>query len=91
MSITKRKSIAIQIAEHFGCDIADIRDFEYHPGSWSRKVYAGMDGNRYWSAGGNTPPRYRDDEESDIVWRRVASNWRGNPDLWVGTSKEDSK
>ncbi len=77
------KSIARQIAEHFGCDIADIRDHEYHPGSWSRKVYAGMDGNRYWSAGGTKPPRYRD-EESDIVWRRVRSNWQGNPDLWVG-------
>jgi hypothetical protein len=79
------KSIARQIAEHFGCDVADIRDYEYQPGTWSRKVYAGMDGNRYWSTGGTKPPRYCD-EEGGITWRSVKSNWPGNPDLWVGES-----
>lgn len=77
------KSIAIQIAEHFGCDINDIRPYDYQPGRWTRKVFAGMDGNRYWSAGGATPPRHRDGDD-DLVWRRVKSNWQGNPDLWVG-------
>ena len=84
------KSIATQIAEHFGCDVADIRGYDYHPGSWSRKVYAGMDGNRYWSAGGEKPPRYRNDEQSDLVWRRVPSNWANNPDLWVGEAPAET-
>jgi hypothetical protein len=76
------KNIAMQIAEHFGCDVADIRDYDYQPGFWNRKVYAGMDGNRYWSAGGNKPPRHRDGD--DLQWIKVKSNWKGNPDLWVG-------
>lgn len=77
-----RKFICRQIAEHFGCDIADIRDYNYQPGHWLRAVYAGFDGNRYWSAGGDTPPRHR--ESNDLVWRRVPSNFPGNPHLWIG-------
>ena len=80
------KKIAMQIAEHFGCDVADIRDYDYQPGMWTRKVYAGMDGNRYWSAGGNKPPRHRDGDDA-LVWVRVPSHWKGNPDLWMGESK----
>ena len=78
------KSIARQIAEHFGTDVDYIREFEYHPGCWTRKVYAGIDGNRYWSTGGAKPPRYRHDQHSDLVWRKQKSNWPGNPDLWIG-------
>lgn len=81
-----RKSIAIQIAEHFGCDVADIREYDYQPGHWTRKVYSGMDGNRYWSAGGDKPPRHRDGDD-DLVWTKVESNWRGNAHLWKGESK----
>lgn len=81
------KSIAIQIAEHFGCDVADIRDHNYQPGLWTRKVYAGMDGNRYWSADCKTPPKRRDERyfaHDGLVWRQVPSNFPGNPPLWVG-------
>ena len=81
------KRIATQIAEHFGWDIDDIRDYEYHPGAWTRKVYAGMDGNNYWSAGGKTPPRYIGHDHAPLVWVRVKSNWPGNPDLWCGTDE----
>lgn len=77
------KSIAMQIAEHFGCDVADIRDYDYQPGFWTRKVYAGMDGNRYWSANCKTPPKHRDGDDS-LVWRQVPSSLAGNPPLWVG-------
>ena len=80
---TRSKSAAIQIAEHFGCDVADIRDYDYQPGHWSRKVYAGMDGNRYWAGAGAKPPKHRD-MDGGIVWRQVDSNWRGNAPLWVG-------
>jgi hypothetical protein len=80
------KSIARQLAEHLSVDVDYIREYEYHPGCWTRKVYAGIDGNRYWSAGGAKPPRYRD-EEGDITWRSVKSNWPGNPNLWVGESR----
>ena len=78
------KTVARQIAEHFGCDIADIRDYEYHPGRWNRKVYAGMDDNRYWSAGGPKPPTYMWADAPSIVWRQVQSNYPGNSFLWVG-------
>lgn len=33
----KRKSVAMQIAEHFGDDVADIRDYDYQPGTYSPK------------------------------------------------------
>lgn len=86
----KRKSIAMQIAEHFGCDVADIRDYEYQPGTWTRKVYAGFDGNSYWSAGGKTPPRHRE-VPGGIVWRRVFSNFPNNGPLWWGVSDNEVK
>lgn len=85
----KRKTIATQIAEHFGCDIADVRGYDYQPGRWNRKVYLGMDGNNYWSAGGATPPKHRDG--GVIIWKSVQSNWFGNQNLWVGTCEEDSE
>lgn len=74
------KSIRRQVAEHLGHDIADIE--EYQPGMWTRRVYAGFDCNRYWSAGGNAPPRNRNG--TSIVWQRVPSNYPGNPCLWLG-------
>lgn len=76
------KTIARQISEHFGWDIEEIKDYEYQPGRWTRKVYAGFDGNRYWSAG-KTAPRLRDGV-SEIAWRQEPSSWPGNPDLWIG-------
>lgn len=85
--MTKRKSIAMQIAEHFSCDVADIREYDYQPGLWTRKVYAGMDGNKYWSAGGDKPPRHR--EGGEIVWTKVPSNWPGNGHLWVGVNADE--
>jgi len=84
-----RKSIARQIAEHFGCDIADIRDYNYQPGHWSRDVFAGFDGNRYWSAGGSTPPQHRDGS-TDTVWKQVVSYYPSNPHLWVGEAATDT-
>lgn len=84
MTAPKRKGIARQVAEHLGCDIAELRDYEYHPGCWSRKVFSGMDGNNYWSGSGKNPPAYRDGSDDDITWKRVPSNFPGNPDLWVG-------
>ena len=76
------KSIAIQIAEHFGSDVEDIRDYDYQPGQWNRKVYAGFDGNRYWSANGKTPPKHK--EGADLRWKQVPSNYPNNPPLWIG-------
>lgn len=80
-----KKRIARQIAEHFGCDVDEIRDYDYQPGRWTRKVYCGMDENRYWSAGGEKPPKYVGDDPAPLTWVRVRSNWKGNADLWVGT------
>ena len=77
-----RKSIAQQIAEHFGCDIADIRECKYQPGHWSQAVFAGFDGNKYWSAG-RSAPRHRDGDDG-IVWVSVPSNYPGNNNLWRG-------
>jgi hypothetical protein len=68
---------------HFGSDVADIRDYDYQPGQWSRKVYAGFDGNRYWSAGGRKPPKHRDGDDN-LTWRQVPSNYPNSPPLWVG-------
>ena len=82
----KSKRAAMQIAEHFGCDVADIRDYDYQPGRWSRKVYAGFDGNRYWAGAGKTAPKHSDD--NSISWKQVPSNWLGNPPLWVGENHE---
>jgi hypothetical protein len=78
----KPKSTAMQIAEHFGCDIFDIIDYRYQPGEWSRPVYCGFDGNNYWSAG-KTKPRYGHGEQ-DMVWESVKSNYPGNNNLWKG-------
>ena len=75
-------SIAMQVAAHLGCDVADIRDYDYQPGCWNRKVFAGMDGNRYWSAGGKTAPKHK--EGANLHWKQVPSNYPGNPPLWVG-------
>jgi len=84
------KPIASQIAEHFGWDIADVRGCEDHPGHWTRRVYdTGMDGNRYWSAGGNTPPKQLVVSSSPPRWVRVKSNWPGNPDLWATDAEEE--
>lgn len=77
-----RKSIAQQIAEHFGCDISDIRECKYQPGHWSQAVFAGFDGNNYWSAG-RSAPRHRDGDDG-IVWVSVPSNYPGNNNLWRG-------
>jgi len=82
MNVPKRKSIAMQIAEHFGWDISDLRDYEYHPGKWSRKVYSGWSGNTYWSAGGSTPPRYLG-RDGGLTWVLVPSAFPGNPPLWM--------
>lgn len=78
----KRKSIAMQIAEHFSCDVADIREYDYQPGTYAPKVYCGMDGNNYWSAGPR-PPRATRYDSCPLVWVRVESHWRGNGPLWV--------
>lgn len=77
-----RKTIARQIAEHFGWDIEEIKLYDYQPGNFSRKVYAGFDGNTVWSAG-KTPPRHLNGLSSTYVWKKVPSSWPGNPDLWV--------
>ena len=82
-----RKSVAMQIAEHFSCDVADIREYDYQPGTYSPKVYNGMDGNNYWSAGPR-PPKYRGDAEENMKWVQVESNWKGNGPLWLGTPVE---
>lgn len=79
--MTKRKSVAVQIAEHFGCDVADIRDYKYQPGTFTPAVYAGFDGNNYWSAGPRAPRERA--YGASLVWRRVASNFPGNGPLWV--------
>lgn len=76
------KRIATQIAEHFGFDIDEIKEYEYQPGFFTRKVYAGFDENRLWSAG-KTPPRRADGWPSEYVWKRVPSAWPNNPDLWM--------
>ena len=77
----------MQIAEHFGWDVADVRDYHYQPGTFSKRVYAGMDGNMYWSAG-KLPPRERGVLHQTMVWRRVESNYPGNGVLWVASSDE---
>ncbi|CAB4165075.1 hypothetical protein UFOVP820_10 [uncultured Caudovirales phage] len=82
----KPKSIATQIAEHFGWDVADILDYRYQPSHWSRAVYCGFDGNNYWSAG-RTPPKDREGDNM-LEWVRVPSRYPGNTDLWKGIIKE---
>lgn len=47
------KRIATLLAEHFGWDVADVRDNEYQPGQFTRKVY--VLGNDYYSAGKRPP------------------------------------
>jgi hypothetical protein len=79
----KRKSQAEKIAEHFGWDVADIREYDYQSGYWNAnvKVYYGFDGNNYWSAG-NAKPCHRDCD--NVSWSKVPSNFPGNDDLWKG-------
>lgn len=77
-----RKSTAMQIAEHFGWDVAEVREYRYQPGRWSQAVYLGLDGNNYWSAG-RRPPRYRDGDDG-LKWVSVPSNYPGNNNLWMG-------
>lgn len=72
----------MQIAEHFGWDVAEIREFDYQPGTYSPKVYAGFDDPNYWSAGPR-PPRYLGPGGDCLSWRRVESTWKGNGPLWV--------
>jgi hypothetical protein len=78
----KPKSTATQIAEHFGWDVADVRDYRYQPSHWSQPVYAGLDGNSYWSAG-RSAPHHRDGDDG-ITWVSVPSNYPGNNNLWKG-------
>jgi len=82
----KRKSVAMQIAEHLGCDVEEIREYDYQPGTYSPKVYAGMDGNNYWSAGPRKP-RYTYFGSGDdlLQWKRIESNWKGNGPLWCAS------
>ena len=75
------KRVVTQIAEHFGCDVRDISEYDYQPGQWNRPVYAGFDGNAYWSAGGVKPPKHRTGDDG-LAWERVASNYPGNAHLW---------
>jgi hypothetical protein len=83
MNPMTRKSTAQKIAEHFGWDVADIRECEYQSSHWNAnvKVYMGFDGNTAWSAG-KTKPRHRDCD--NLSWSRVPSNYPGNDDLWKG-------
>ncbi|CAB4153187.1 hypothetical protein UFOVP605_46 [uncultured Caudovirales phage] len=84
---TKRKSVATKLAEHFGWDVADLRDFNYQPGRFTPRVYAGMlSKNEYWSAG-STPPKDRD--ECGFIWERVESSFPGGGTLWVSTKAKD--
>lgn len=83
--MAKSKSAAIQIAEHFGADVADIREYNYQPGHWSRPVFAGFDGNRYWAGAGSKPSKHRDGDD-DLLWEQVPSSWAGNPPLWRGVA-----
>lgn len=76
----KRKSIPRQIAEHFGCDMADIRDSNYQHGHWTPAVFT--EGNDYWSAGPR-PPRHKDGGEGNMKWTKVESSWPGNGPLWT--------
>jgi hypothetical protein len=58
----KRKSIPRQIAEHFGCDMDDVRDASYQHGHWTPAVFIGFTGDgAYWSAGPRQP-RHKDGE-----------------------------
>lgn len=50
------------------------------------KVYAGMDGNNYWSAGPR-PPRYKHGNDG-IIWEKVESSYPNGGTLWRGTAKE---
>lgn len=58
------KRIATLLAEHFGWDVTDVRDSEYQPGRFTRKVYTL--GNDYYSAGAKPPI----DSDGFIVFAR---------------------
>ena len=78
----KRKSIPRQIAEHFGCDMDDVRDASYQHGHWTPAVFSGFTGDgAYWSAGPRQP-RHKDGEDG-LKWTQVQSQWPGNGPLWT--------
>lgn len=82
-----RKSVALRLAEHFGSDVAEMREYDYHSGHYVPKVYLGMDGNRYWSAGPR-PPKYKGAADPDLTWRRVDPTDTRIGTLWVGEAVE---
>ena len=84
----KRKSVAYRLAEHFGCDVDELREYDYHAGMYSPKVYAGMDGNNYWSAGPRKP-RYHGGEDT-LEWRRIEPTQTNIGTLWVADGSEDA-
>ena len=78
MSIKKAgKRIATLLAEHFGQDISDMRDNEYQPGRFTRKVYTF--GNDYYSAGSKAPI----DSDGILVFvRHFPSSYDPSVTIW---------
>ena len=81
------KSVATRLAEHFGWDVEDLRDYDYQPGRFSPRVYAGMfNNNEYWSAGSRAP---KDRDNMDFVWDKVESSYPSGGTLWVSTKSKE--
>tara|TARA_R110000868_G_scaffold196229_1_gene442115 strand:- start:48 stop:302 length:255 start_codon:yes stop_codon:yes gene_type:complete len=68
------------IAEHFGADEQDIKEYEYQPGRFTRKVFA-LTGNDYWSTG-KAAPTDRNGVIPRSEWVKVQSSYDPSITLW---------
>lgn len=81
----KRKSVAYRLAWHFGCDVEEVKEYDYHPGWYSPKVYSY--GNDYWSAGPRAP-RYSRGQDG-LKWKRVDPTDTRIGTLWIASGSEE--
>lgn len=76
-------STATVIAETFGLDVSDVRDYRYQATRTKRPIFA--IGDRYYTTGG-TPPK----DEVGGAWVAHSDQFfarRGGTTLWVSTAR----